>query len=159
MRMRRGRFGSAALAVATAVGCASTAEEAEGDWREEPHHLSLFTGSTMERDESALATGVDYEYRVSDFLGVGAVVERTAGDIDALLVLAAFDLHVTNSFVIQTGPGIDFIDDEEHEFVYRLGMLYEWELGDGYTLSPQVHYDWSSDEDAYVVGLAVGRAF
>ena len=146
---------------ALCVGCATTGAGREGthevaphDWRDGPHHLSVLLGTTEADEESGPTVGLDYEYRVSDFLGVGAVAEYAFDQIDSTTVLAAADLHVTPQFVIQTGPGVEFINGEE-EFVYRIGILYEWERS-GYTLSPQVHYDATSGEDAVVFGIALG---
>ena len=69
------------------------------------------------------------------------------------------DLHVTNQFIVQTGPGVEFLHGpDEEEFVYRVGVLYEWEVN-GYTVSPQVHYDWTEEEDTVLFGLAFGLCF
>ncbi|MEM7517281.1 MAG: hypothetical protein AAF368_10200 [Planctomycetota bacterium] len=126
----------------------------EHDWRSKPHHISVLTGSTSEDNESAFTVGVDYEYRRSEYLGLGTVVEHAFEDIDATTLLAVADLHLTPQFIVQTGPGVEFIDSES-EFVYRLGVLYEFEFL-SYTVSPQLHYDWVSGEDAIIVGLAFG---
>ena len=147
------------VALGLAPACASSEPEPGMiDWREEPHHLSVLLASTMEPDESGGTVGVDYEYRTSQFLGLGAVVEHAFEQIDATTVLAVADLHLTHHVILQTGPGIEFVDGE-NEFVYRLGALYEFELGDGYTLSPQLHHDWTTGEDAYVAGVALGVGF
>ncbi len=131
--------------------------EGEHDWREEPHHLSLLVASTVEENESAPSVGLDYEYRTSQFLGLGTVVERAFEEIDATTILAVADLHLTNQFIVQTGPGVEFVDGEE-EFAFRIGVLYEFERG-GYTISPQLHYDWTSGENAVVLGVAWGFGF
>jgi len=149
---------AAAMACALLVSaCTSLEGEGEFDWREAPHHLSVLLSGTIEEDESAPSIGLDYEYRTSDFLGLGTVVERAFGEIDATTVLAVADLHITNQWIVQTGPGVDFVEGEE-EAVYRLGTLYEFERG-GFTVSPQVHYDWTSGENAVVIGLAFGMGF
>lgn len=124
-----------------------------------PHHLSVLVGGTTisEVDETATTIGLDYEYRVSDFVGLGMVAEQAFGRVDATTLLAVADLHLTKSFVVQTGPGIEFVDGEEN-FVARIGALYEFDLGDGLTFSPQIHYDISK-EDALVFGAAVGLSF
>ena len=141
--------------------CASieeaTGDRRESEWTERPHHISFLFGGTVDDEEEAATIGVDYEYRVSEFLGLGGVAEYAFDDIDATTLLAVADLHLTNQFIVQTGPGIEFIDDEE-EFVFRLGVLYEWEL-EGYTFSPQLHYDATSGEDAVVFAVAVGYGF
>lgn len=130
-------------------------ERAEG-----PHHLSVISGLTYveEADETAYTLGIDYEYRVSDLLGVGFVAERAFGDVDATTLLAVADFHLTEGLAIQVGPGIEFAEGEEFA-VGRLGVLYEFELGGGFTISPQAHYDLSELEDAFVFVIGVGRAF
>ena len=136
-----GSYASVACAMLMSA-CGALEHEGEHNWREEPHHVSVLLSGTIEEHEEAPSIGLDYEYRTSQFLGLGAVVERAFGDIDATTVLGVADLHITNQFIVQTGPGVEFVGGEE-EAVYRLGVLYEFERG-GYTVSPQVHYDWTS---------------
>ena len=144
------------IAVPSAAAAQEGEEEAEG-----PHHLSIIAGATIideEDGESAFTLGLDYEYRVSELLGLGVVAEHAFGPIESTTLLAVADIHVWEGLAIQTGPGIEFVDDEE-AFVVRLGALYEFELGGGFTLSPQVHYDFSDAEDAVVLAVGFGRAF
>ncbi len=148
----------ALLLLALCAGCASAQHHEPVDWRELPHHFSVLTGATIEEEESGPTIGLDYEYRVSDFVGLGGVVEYASEDIDATTVLAVADLHLTHQFILQTGPGFESRGGGDTEFVYRLGVLYEWEWG-GRTLSPQLHYDATSGEDAVVLALAVGVCF
>lgn len=146
----------ALLAPLLATACASPG--AWPDWEEEPHHLSVLLARTSEDEEAAGSVGIDYELRVSDVVGLGVVAEYAFEDLDATTLLAVTDLHVTPSFIFQTGPGVEFIEDEER-FVYRFGVLYEFELGEGRTISPQIHRDFTSGEDALVVGVALGIAY
>ena len=139
----------------------ASAQDRAGE-EEGPHHLSIIAGATIidaQESESAFTLGLDYEYRVSDRLGLGVVVEHAFGPIESTTLLAVADIHLWKGLAIQTGPGVEFIDDKEEAFVLRLGALYEWELGDGFTVSPQVHYDFSDAEDAVVVAIGFGRAF
>lgn len=124
-----------------------------------PHHLSVLVGGTdlVNEDHTAVTLGLDYEYRVSEFLGLGFVVEQAFGDIDATTLLAVADLHLWHGLIAQVGPGVEFVDGNSHAAL-RLGMLYEFEFEGGFTLSPQLHYDFSH-EDALVFGIALGRAF
>lgn len=145
------------LSATFGVGCATTLEQEREGAIERPFHVSLLTGSTIEDEESAVSLGLDFEVRLSPFLGVSAVVERAFGEIDGTLLLGAADLHITDQFIVQTGPGVDFVDGEV-ETAFRIGTLYELERG-GYTISPQIHYDWTSGEDAIVVGVALGVGF
>ena len=142
---------------------AQTVRAEEPHWHSHPHHISLLVAGTDDDEETAFTLGVDYEYRVSEFLGVGAVLEHAFEDIDATTLLAVADLHFWRGLIVQTGPGVERIDgdngdSDETELIYRLGTLYEFEVGP-YTVSPQIHYDFSSGEDAVIFGLAFGFAF
>jgi hypothetical protein len=123
------------------------------------HHFSVLVGDTFIDSIGEGATiGLDYEVRVSQFVGLGAVVEYAAGDLEAWTALAVADLHITDQFIAQVGPG--FERTKEHDlFVARFGLLYEFYIGD-FTLSPQLHYDYhDGGQDAIVVGVAWGFSF
>jgi len=137
--------------------CAGMHHEGAHEWQEKPHHLSFLVARTIEDDETAPTLGLDYEFRKSEFLGLGAIIERAFDEIDTTTMLGVADLHITNQFIVQTGPGIEFYEGNG-KFVYRTGMLYEFEL-DGYTVSPQVHFDWAAGENAVVLALAFGMGF
>jgi len=132
-------------------------EDFELDWRENPHHFSIMPSGTFEEEDDAFSIGLDYEYRVSDFLGIGAVAEYAFQDIDATTIFAAADLHLTQQFIMQVGPGFEFVDGRT-EPMFRAGLLYEIESR-GFTISPQIHYDWNSGKDSLVIGAAFGVAF
>ncbi len=123
------------------------------------HHVSILSGGTsiLSQPETALTLGIDYEYRVNRLLGLGFVLEQAFGEIDATTLLLVSDLHIWKGLVAQVGPGIEIIDDKT-AFAARFGLLYEFELDDSFTLSPQLHYDISR-EDSIVFGLAIGMAF
>lgn len=141
----------------------ANAEEGEPEvWKEHPHHLSVITGATHDHDETAFTLGLDYEYRVNRLLGFGTVVEYAFHHLDSWTLLAVADIHVWRGLALQTGPGLEIVDEEEgheEEFVYRAGLLYEVELPRRFTVSPQVHYDVGSGINALVFGVAVGRNF
>ncbi len=152
----------------------SLAPEFQGD---RPHHLSALIGQTeVDGEGSGFTVGADYEYRLNRRLGLGAVAEVAFGEVDAGTLLAVADIHLVKGLALQTGPGVEWLREEAHEgedeafespdreaqFVYRVGLPYEFELGEeGFTLSPQLHYDLvpGSGEDAVVFALAFGRAF
>lgn len=130
------------------------------EWRNHPHHVSIVVGGSLAEDEEHAATvGIDFEYRVSGFLGVGGVFEHAGHPIEATTLLATADLHLWRGLALQTGPGA-IITSEETSFAYRFGLLYEFELGDRWTLSPQLHYDLQQGHpDEFVYLLALGVTF
>lgn len=144
-----------------AVSAAASAEEPL--WETHPNHFSVVLAATDDGPETAFTVGGDYEHRVNGFLGIGGVVERAFGEIDATTLLAVADLHLWRGLAVQTGPGVELVDSRgeeraEEEFVYRIGALYEFEFGHA-TFSPQVHYDVTTGEDAVVFGGALGYYF
>ena len=128
-------------------------------WETSPHHLSALVGTTYTKEcGNAFTLGIDYEYRVSDFLGVGFVAEYAFEDLDAYTYLLVADLHITNNFIAQIVPGVEFHGSHKME-VARLGFLYEFEVL-GVTISPQLHYDYHrNNKSAVVAGLAIGMSF
>jgi len=150
-----------AIGLITALAFTSTVT-AKGNahhWQTSPHHLSALVGTThTEESGNAFTLGIDYEYRVSDFLGLGFVAEYAFEDLDAYTYLLVADLHITNHFIAQIGPGVEFHGSHKME-VARLGLLYEFEIS-GITVSPQLHYDYHRNhENAVVAGLAIGMSF
>jgi hypothetical protein len=156
------------LAVSMAASSVS-ANEGEGEESDKQNVLSLILGGTSDRDESAFTIGLDFEHRIHPFLGIGAVVEYVTDDIDSLTLIGALDFHPWRGLAIQTGPGVEFIGEEEEEggrttstnrreFVYRVGLLYEFEIGKLLVI-PQVHYDYSTGNDAVVYATAFGFKF
>ena len=152
---------SVLLLLGVFAAAASSADEEI--WRTNPHHLSIVILGSDDRDATAFTLGADYEYRVNEILGLGFVVEHAFEDIDATTLLATADIHVWQGLAFQTGPGVEFVDGEddegrEEEFTYRIGALYEFEFG-RFTISPQIHYDFTTGADSLVFGGAVGFAF
>ena len=123
------------------------------------HHLSLLTAKTRVNgaDELGPTVGIDYEYRINPLIGVGAVLERAFGSVDATSFFAVADIHLWRGLAIQTGPGFERVDGET-KFAGRFGLLYELEFKSGLTISPQLHLDVAG-ENSVVYGLAVGRSF
>ncbi len=144
----------------TLLSAGVVASEQEGSLHHSsPHHLSVLLGGTdlVNEDHTAFTVGIDYEYRVSNFLGLGLVVEQAFGNIDSTTILAVADLHLWRGLIAQVGPGVEFVDENSYAAL-RLGALYEFEFENGFTLSPQLHYDFSH-EDALVFGIALGSVF
>ena len=122
-------------------------------------HVSFVAGTSDNEKHSAFTYGIDYEYRVSPFLGVGSVLEHAGGDIDATTALLVADLHFGERFILQTGPGIEVIDKpggQQELAVLRLGALYERPVGEHATFSPQIHVDFTEEHNTLVVLFAWG---
>ena len=71
-----------------------------------PHHLSILLEDTRIDGEGDNSTfGIDYEYRVSPLIGLGAVIEHAYGELDATTLLALADIHIYEGFTMQVGRG------------------------------------------------------
>ena len=165
------RVNTAPLAFATLLLVMAAAASADDSEAHIPHgmemhqggsnHLAVVLASTDNTDDTAGTFGVEYEYRLSTRFGVGGVLEHAGGDVDATTLLAVVDIHLWQGLALQTGPGIEFLDEEEgdtEEFVYRIGIMYEFHRGRA-TIAPQVHYDATPDKDSVVAGIAFGISF
>ena len=123
------------------------------------HHLSVLVANTHASGEGNSPTvGLDYEYRVNALLGVGAILERAGGKLNATTMLAVADIHFRSGLIMQVGPGFER-SHHDSIFVTRLGVLYEFEV-ENFTISPQLHWDYHNGEsNTIVAGAAFGFSF
>lgn len=154
-------FPAVALFTMTSVQASDEFSHHKGiDHSQHPHHLSVFVGDTnINHRGDGITVGVDYEYRLNDLLGVGTVIEYAANDLGAWTILLVADIHITPQWIVQVGPGHESSSDHDL-FVARLGTLYEFEFEGGWTIAPQIHFDFQeNDDNATVMGIAVGKSF
>lgn len=122
------------------------------------HHVALFLGAKVSDGEAAFSVGVDYEYELTELLGIGAIVEYSAGHEPAWLFAGALTLHATEALSFTLAPGVE-IEDGEESFLLRLGASYEFELAERWTIGPDLNVDIVDGEAALVVGIGIGRKF
>jgi len=159
-----------ATALLVLLSMAGSAVAAEGESHEGDHHaiphswIAFSIGYALERkrteDEEASAIGVEYGYRFSEKWGVGAVAEALGSDTvrDASVVIP-LSFHPYAGWRLFTGPGVEF-GEEQNDWMLRFGGGYEFELGNRWTLAPEVVYDViESGKRTYTFGLAFGRGF
>lgn len=160
MNLRKQLIGCVCLQAASLMPMTATADSEEHAHAAHRHHLSMFLGATTVSDDNhtGLTYGIDYEYVLSPRIGVGAIIERAEGEIDATSVIAILDIHVSERFVMQVGAGIEFEDDKQIA-IGRVGAYYEFDLGDNIMLAPSLGYDISEEADAFVFGIMIGRKF
>lgn len=153
-------FSCIALGAVSPIASANNEHHGGIDHKAHPHHLSVLVGNTdLDNEGSGFTLGFDYEYRVNDVLGLGVVAEYARGDLEAWTYLLVADIHITNQWILQVGPGTEHTDKHDL-FVARFGTLYEFEFEGGWTLAPQIHYDYhDGGDDAIVYGVALGMAF
>jgi hypothetical protein len=174
-----------AIMAVTASPAVSVAQEhdAEGAAAEEAfhkNHLSLFTGGTTESSDgetsTAFSLGLDYERRLSELIGLGLGGELVFGgeEREALAGLL-LNLHPAGGLVLAAGPGLEFAKERqdgggveaqqeepgtETRAGFRVGLLYEFEVGHRYSIAPAVYTDLiEGKQPTFVWGLAFGVGF
>ena len=142
----------------------SAARAAEGD-EGLHHHLALFAGVGNEtkegrKDEVGFAVGGEYELRFHKNWGVGGVVEFLGQEtVRNVVLMFPVSIHPGGHWRIMVGPGVEFTPKKD-KFAVRLGTGYEFELGDHWTLTPEVFVDLiESGENTWVGGVALGYGF
>lgn len=132
---------------------------------EDEHHsfhanfLGVFAGVTDEdRRERAATFGIEYERRLSERFGIGALVEHAFGDLDFTIYAIPFAWHA-GPWKWYVAPGIENSDHHSgNEFLLRVGVEYGFEIGD-YEIAPQFDVDFVDGEEVLVLALTFGRGF
>ena len=126
------------------------------------HHIGLFAGAATETQQQVekqteFATGLEYEARIAELWGVGAMTEFVGNDaIRETILFLQFSVHFYGEFRLVLAPGIEFAETKKHE-VFRVGLGYEFALGHGFTLAPEFNADFiEGGKITYVYGLTVG---
>lgn len=110
------------------------------------------TGSVTEA-----SIGLDYEYRLSRVWGIGFLFDYVGGEARASVAGLSLYLHPVGGLKLLAAPGIEH-HEGENEFLVRLGLGYELEVG-RWALTPGASVDFVGGDEAYVYGLYIGRGF
>lgn len=151
---------------------AQEAEEEGGDKKERRHSIELFVGGVTETEESAsgFGIGIEYQRRLSERWSIGIeALELSTTDVSRdWLVVVPLYFHVTDAFGVKVGPGLEGSKDEPEDgeesesstqFAVRFGAGYEFELGERFTLTPEVNLDLIGGNVTWVYGLSFGYRF
>ena len=165
--IRTSLFTPGALTVLSGLLCcqAFAAEEA-GHHQFPHHHVAIFAGAGIERDdhdheEEGSALGLEYEVQLSEKWGVGVDAERLfgSGQNRSWVAVIPVSFHVTESWRLFSGPGIES-GSEEDKFLMRFGVAYEIPLNEHWSASPEFLVDFiEGGAKTYVIGFAVGYGF
>jgi hypothetical protein len=89
---------------------------------------------------------------------VGAFYEYVSGDFDKWSIGIPLFLHPYKGWRFQAAPGLEHRDSDD-EFLFRLGVAYEFMLTDQWIVMPEIAVDFVDGEEAYVYGLVLGYGF
>jgi len=152
-----------ALCVLFSTAAIAAAGESEGTRGAEESHrkhsLGVFAGVTREHGDNHSTLGIEYSYRIDERWSVGVVAERADRKSDSTLVIAF--VHFWPTEYLYVGGGIGRKDPgDERENTFRATIGYEFELGEGWSISPQANLDVIEDEkNEEVYGLVIGKRF
>lgn len=159
--------------LASPLGAQEAQQEGAGqEWKERRNEVELFVGGVTETEESATGFGIGLEYnrRLSARWSLGVeAVEISATDVSRnwLFVFPLY-FHVTDAFGLKVGPGVEGSKEEPEngeesetktQFVVRFGAGYEFELGERFTLTPEVNIDLIDGNATWVYGVSFGYQF
>jgi len=128
------------------------------DGHENSNDVALFLGNTHHGNENGFSVGMDYEHRLNTILGVGGLVEYSAGDFDSWVVAASLFIHPYKGFRLIIAPGLENKDSSSN-FLFRTGVAYQFELGNNWSISPEYNLDFVHSETVQVYGLSFGFGF
>ncbi|MCP5002792.1 MAG: hypothetical protein GY941_02405 [Planctomycetes bacterium] len=122
-----------------------------------PNHIAFVFGvAHEERRENGGIVGIEYERRLSQSFGIGALAEHTFGDLDFWVYAIPFGYHI-DRWKVYVAPGIE----DGHlgtEFMIRVGGEYAFEVG-SWDISPTLDIDFVDGEQVLGVGVSIGLGF
>jgi len=158
------------LALFLLVGTASAGRaQDEATEAEEPSNAaSVMVGVTAEPADrgsgASFTLGVDYERRLTKFLGVGAFAEGAFGNTEreALLGVPLF-VHAYAGLILTVAPLVEISqprnEDAETEMGLRMGAAWEFPVGDRYAVLPKFSLDFIQSDVILVFGLSGALQF
>jgi hypothetical protein len=138
-----------------------TAYAAEGESseheQESKNEFAVFLGVTHEgrRDNSA-AVGLEYERRLNETLGIGALAEFTAGGADFWVLAVPLAIR-SDRWKFIVAPGFEYVDGRTEKLL-RLGVGYEFKPG-GRRITPGLNVDFVEGDAVIIAGVSFGLGF
>ena len=163
--------------------------EANAHEEHHANSVGLFLGASTTTEElregvpsSSFTVGVGYERHLSSLLGLGLKVDFAFGDFErtALLAVPLF-IHPVGGLRLVAAPAVEFAVEAElqppmmneeparedsleiatdNSFAFRVGGAYEIEVGEGWSLAPELNTDFIiGNEVTFVYGLSIDYGF
>lgn len=133
-----------------------TAEDEE----ESKNFGGVFLGVTHKNDKYGFSIGAMYERRITELVGIGLILENTPQISERIVTLPSLFLHPYGGLSLALAPGFEFTDDDDTSYMLRVGAGWDFELGKGFTIAPELNYDFVYEEkNAVVFGITLGVEF
>ena len=122
------------------------------------NHVGLMLGNTHEEGEDHFTVGLDYEYRFTEYVGIGVLLEFVGKDYREGVAMVPLFIHPYKGFRFVAAAGVKPKKDAE-KFIWRLGIGYRFPIGGNWTIAPEFNLDFTEGETAEVYGISLGYGF
>jgi hypothetical protein len=140
------------------VTATSASESAEHSHEFHQNTLFGFIGITGEdRRDRAGTVAIEYERRFSQRWGLSAGLEHAFGDLDFTVFTLPVVFH-SGKWGLYAGPGMERHHGHDSEFLFRVGVVYEFEAGN-VVIAPKFNVDFVDGDTVLVGGVAIGFGF
>jgi len=139
------------------------------------NHFGVFVGGTTQKERSGFTLGADYERRFHRFIGIGVQAEHAWGSVKDTAVVFPVYFHPGGGLRLAAGPGFSSETETEEpgegeggsdatektvtDFLWRVQLLYDFELKERVTLTPNLAIDFVSGRQFFVYGVTLGYLF
>ncbi|MHC4848885.1 MAG: hypothetical protein ACYTEG_10580 [Planctomycetota bacterium] len=146
------------IALSLLAACASAKHEVEEERKK--NVLRGFVGATTKGDRTEASFAAIYERRLTHVWAVGLVVEFTPSLQERLVTVPSLFIHPYKGLALTVAPGVE-VEDDEVSFLVRLGAAWDFELGEGWSIAPELNIDLveGGEDIPFVYGLSLGKDF
>jgi hypothetical protein len=141
----------AAVAFSALMGCAAPVASS-GARAYEPHTMNVLLGASINRPETGVLIGANYEYRKDDKLGFGGFADIAFSDEVSTGLGGLVFWHPADRWSVFGGPGVLFVDGDA-DVIARVGGAYTIPVKK-WTLAPTAWVDLG-DDVAVFIGAAL----
>lgn len=146
------------LMALTSSGVCAELESKEHKEKEYRQVIVLFVGNTQDGSENGTSIGFEYVRRINPHFSIGGLGEYAGGDFDSWVIGIPFYVRPYAEWFVRLAPGLEFADSETN-FLFRIGLGYEFELMQRWILSPEINTDFVDGDTRLVYGLTLAWKF
>lgn len=119
--------------------------------------IGIFVGGSGDSDENNGAVlGLDYGYRLTDHVGIGAFAEGVAGHNRSFAAGVQAYYATPANILFFAGTGYE-LHHSEWEHIFRLGIEYEIITPSGWAFAPSIFYDFGETTNLVAIGVTFGK--
>lgn len=139
--------------------------EEHGAAHHHKNHFAVFVGTTEaeehqgEQGDPDFTIGFDYERRINDWFGAGALADFVVEGRREYLLGPLFIFHAGKSAKFFAAPCYQKVRETgHHNLVFRTGFAWDFFFGK-YSVFPAIYYDFTEEQNFLVLGVGFGLGF